>query len=110
MDDHIDALILVIKKGIPGETYNIGGNCEKKNIEVANLICDSISEYMESKGEFFDYKSLIKFVKDRPGHDFRYAIDSSKIFNKLGWKPTESFDSGIKKTINWYLNNIEFFK
>ena len=99
VDDHIDALILVIKKGIPGETYNIGGNCEKKNIEVANLICDSISEYMESKGEFFDYKSLIEYVNDRPGHDFRYAIDSSKIFNKLGWKPTESFDSGIKKQL-----------
>tara|TARA_Y100000739_G_C20593840_1_gene459292 strand:- start:131 stop:1141 length:1011 start_codon:yes stop_codon:yes gene_type:complete len=109
VDDHVDALILVIKKGIPGETYNIGGNCEKKNIEVANLICDLISEYMEPRGEFFDYKSLIEFVNDRPGHDFRYAIDSSKIFNNLGWKPTESFDSGIKKTIDWYLNNIEFF-
>jgi len=110
VDDHVDALILVINQGIPGETYNIGGNCEKKNIEVANLICDLISEYMESKGEFFDYKCLIKFVNDRPGHDFRYAINSSKIFNDLGWLPTESFDSGIKKTIYWYLNNIEFFK
>ena len=110
VDDHVDALILVINQGIPGETYNIGGNCEKKNIEVANLICDLISEYMESKGEFFDYKCLIEFVNDRPGHDFRYAINSSKIFNDLGWLPTESFDSGIKKTIYWYLNNIEFFK
>tara|TARA_B100001248_G_scaffold253794_1_gene231455 strand:- start:29 stop:1039 length:1011 start_codon:yes stop_codon:yes gene_type:complete len=110
VDDHVEALILVIKKGIPGETYNIGGNCEKNNFEVANLICDLIREYMEPKGEFFDYKSLIKFVKDRPGHDFRYAIDSSKIFNNLGWKPTESFDTGIKKTIDWYFNNIEFFK
>ena len=61
-------------------------------------------------GEFFDYKCLIEYVNDRPGHDFRYAIDSSKIFNNLGWKPTESFHSGIKKTISWYLNNIEFFK
>ena len=110
VDDHVDALILVINEGIPGETYNIGGNCEKKNIEVANLICDLISEYMKSKGEFFDYKCLIEFVNDRPGHDFRYAINSSKIFNDLGWLPTESFDSGIKKTIDWYLNNIEFFK
>ena len=110
VDDHVDALILVINQGIPGETYNIGGNCEKKNIEVANLICDLISEYMESNGEFFDYKCLIEFVNDRPGHDFRYAINSSKIFNDLGWLPTESFDSGIKKTIYWYLNNIEFFK
>tara|TARA_A100000164_G_scaffold365602_2_gene385363 strand:- start:1856 stop:2866 length:1011 start_codon:yes stop_codon:yes gene_type:complete len=109
VDDHVEALLLVIKKGIPGETYNIGGNCEKKNIEVANLICDLISQYMESMGEFFDYKCLIKFVDDRPGHDFRYAIDSSKIFNNLGWQPIESFDSGIKKTIDWYLNNIEFF-
>ena len=110
VDDHVEAMLVVIKKGIPGETYNIGGNCEKKNIEVANLICDFISKYMESRGEFFDYKSLIEFVKDRPGHDFRYAIDSSKIFHNLGWQPTESFDSGIKKTIDWYLNNIEFFK
>ena len=109
VDDHVNALILVVKKGIPGETYNIGGNCEKKNIEVVNLICDLISEYMESRGEFFDYKCLIEFVNDRPGHDYRYAIDSSKIFNHLGWKPIESFDSGIKKTIDWYLNNIEFF-
>ena len=109
VDDHVEALILVIKKGIPGETYNIGGNCEKNNFEVANLICDLIREYMEPKGEFFDYKCLIKFVKDRPGHDFRYAIDSSKIFRHLGWQPTESFDSGIKKTVDWYLNNIEFF-
>ena len=110
VDDHVEAMLVVIKKGIPGETYNIGGNCEKKNIEVANLICDFISKYMESRGEFFDYKSLIEFVKDRPGHDFRYAIDSSKIFHNLGWQPTESFDSGIKKTIDWYLNNIEFFE
>ena len=110
VDDHVEAMLVVIKKGIPGETYNIGGNCEKKNIEVANLICDFISKYMEIRGEFFDYKSLIEFVKDRPGHDFRYAIDSSKIFHNLGWQPTESFDSGIKKTIDWYLNNIEFFE
>ena len=110
VDDHVEAMLVVIKKGIPGETYNIGGNCEKKNIEVANLICDFISKYMEIRGEFFDYKSLIEFVKDRPGHDFRYAIDSSKIFHNLGWQPTENFDSGIKKTIDWYLNNIEFFK
>ncbi|MDC3019809.1 dTDP-glucose 4,6-dehydratase [Prochlorococcus sp. AH-736-E15] len=110
VDDHVEALLIVIKKGIPGETYNIGGNCEKKNIEVANLICDLISEYMNLRGEFFDYKSLIKFVNDRPGHDFRYAIDSNKISNQLGWKPVESFGSGIKKTIDWYLNNLEFFK
>ena len=108
VDDHVDALLIVIKKGIPGETYNIGGNCEKKNIEVANLICDLISESMDLRGELFDYKSLIKFVNDRPGHDFRYAIDSSKISNHLGWQPIESFDSGIKKTIDWYLNNLEF--
>ena len=110
VDDHVDALILVINQGIPGETYNIGGNCEKKNIEVANLICDLISEYMQEREELYDYKSLIEFVNDRPGHDFRYAIDSSKIYNNLGWKPIESFDSGIKKTIDWYLNNIEFSK
>ena len=110
VDDHIEALILVIKRGIPGETYNIGGNCEKKNIEVANLICDLISEYMKSRGEFFDYRCLIEYVNDRPGHDFRYAIDSTKIFRHLGWQPIESFDTGIKKTVDWYLNNIEFFK
>jgi len=109
VEDHVAALLLVIKKGIVGETYNIGGNCEKTNLEVVNLVCDNIrqSKFLR-KEESFDYQKLIKFVRDRPGHDYRYAIDSSKIKKEIGWYPKETFETGLKKTVDWYLRNIIF--
>lgn len=109
VEDHVAALLLVIEKGIVGETYNIGGNCEKTNLEVVNLICENIrkSDFLKEKSSF-DFLNLIKFVKDRPGHDYRYAINSSKIRKNLGWNPIETFETGLKKTVDWYIRNIKF--
>ncbi len=98
--DHCAALDIVLHKGREGEIYNIGGNNEKKNIEIVKLILN----YLGKPG------SLISFVKDRPGHDLRYAIDSSKIQNELGWKPKYTFEQGIKETIDWYVSNQEWWK
>ena len=105
VDDHVRALLKVVETGVPGETYNIGGHNEKQNIEVVHTICDTLSELVP-KDE--NYRDQISFVTDRPGHDFRYAIDASKIEKELGWTPKETFDSGIKKTIRWYLDNIDW--
>lgn len=105
VDDHARALLKVLKKGLPGETYNVGGHNEKQNIEVVNIICDTLNQ-LAATGS--DYKEQISFVKDRPGHDFRYAIDASKIERDLGWRPEETFETGIKKTIQWYLDNIDW--
>ena len=105
VDDHARALLKVVETGVPGETYNIGGHNEKQNMEVVHTICDTLNELV-SKGE--NYRDQITFVTDRPGHDFRYAIDASKIEKELGWTPEESFESGIKKTIQWYLDNIDW--
>ena len=112
VDDHARALHLVATKGTIGETYNIGGHNEKTNIEVVRYICSLLEELAlpaprhscESRNPV-EYINLIKFVEDRPGHDKRYAIDASKIEQDLGWKPQETFDSGIRKTVEWYLNN-----
>ena len=104
--DHVSAIITVFEKGIIGETYNIGGGNEKNNVEVVNHVCgllDALSP-IESK-KIKNYSQLIRFVADRPGHDFRYAINSSKIRKQLRWVPKENFESGIKKTIKWYLKN-----
>jgi len=102
--DHCRAVWSVMTDGKKGETYNIGGNCEKQNIEIVKTICDLLDEMVpDSHGE--PRKALITFVKDRPGHDRRYAIDFSKLRNELGWNPIESFETGIKKTIQWYLDN-----
>ena len=90
--------------GRHGETYNIGGRCELRNIEVVNTICD-ILDQIDPLSDGRPRRELITFVKDRPGHDYRYAIDCSKIQNELGWKPSESFETGIEKTIRWYLEN-----
>lgn len=107
VDDHVAALVTVLEKGIPGETYNIGGHNEKRNIEVVETVCDILQE-LKPLSAHTHYRDQIRFVKDRPGHDFRYAIDASKIERELGWKPKETFESGIKRTINWYLENKEW--
>ena len=110
VDDHVKALYKVASDGIVGETYNIGGFNEKKNIEVVKIIC-KILEEMAPKNPISKlsggsgFESLISYVDDRPGHDVRYAIDSTKIKNELGWEPHETFESGIRKTVLWYLDN-----
>ena len=106
VDDHVKALYKVALKGRPGESYNIGGFNEKTNLEVVNHICEVLNNHMQvDSKESYNYFDLISFVSDRPGHDFRYAIDSTKISNEMNWKPEETFESGILKTINWYLEN-----
>ena len=111
VDDHVKALIKVAFEGVAGETYNIGGNNEKKNIEVVQLICDLLDELSPSKNsEIKTYKQLISFVKDRAGHDTRYAIDATKIQKELLWKPEETFESGIRKTVQWYLDNEDWWQ
>jgi dTDP-glucose 4,6-dehydratase len=106
VEDHVRALLKVVESGIVGETYNIGGFNEKQNLEVVKTICQLLTELVEPENsKSFDYASLITFVKDRPGHDVRYAIDATKIENELGWHPSETFESGIRKTVEWYLNN-----
>ncbi len=125
VDDHARALCCVLTKGRIGETYNIGGHNEKMNIEVVRELCSILDELrplgeasnanavaaMRNLGlEGRSYKELITYVKDRPGHDQRYAIDASKIERELGWKPEETFESGIRKTVEWYLNNPSWVK
>jgi len=105
VEDHARALYKVVTEGVVGETYNIGGHNEKQNIEVVKTICQILDE-LKPQVNGQPYESLITFVKDRPGHDLRYAIDASKIANELNWTPTETFDSGIRKTVEWYLNNM----
>ena len=110
VEDHARALYTVVSEGEIGETYNVGGHNEKKNIEVVQTICDLLQELVPPKQniEISHYRDLITFVADRPGHDLRYAIDASKIETKLGWRPQESFESGIRKTVKWYLDNREW--
>lgn len=103
VEDHCEAILHVIKMGTIGETYNIGGNNEIKNLEIVETICNILDEIRPRNGG--TYRELITFVKDRPGHDFRYAIDATKIKNELGWYPKHTFQTGIKDTINWYLEN-----
>lgn len=103
VDDHVEAIILVAMKGKVGETYNIGGNNEKENIYIAKYICNQFNK--KYKNNNFDYSKLIKFVDDRPGHDKRYAVNNRKIFNELKWNPKETFDTGIIKTIEWFINH-----
>ena len=98
--DHCEGIALVYKKGITGETYNIGGNNEWSNIDIAQKICEILDEIHPQEKS---YKEQIAFVEDRPGHDFRYAIDASKLINELAWKATNNFESGIQKTIQWYV-------
>ena len=102
VEDHARALYLVATRGIPGETYNIGGHNEKRNIDVVRKICSLLDE-LRPRPDGKSYAEQIVFVKDRPGHDLRYAIDAAKIGRELGWKPLETFESGIRKTVEWYL-------
>ncbi|MDB6097046.1 MAG: dTDP-glucose 4,6-dehydratase [Francisellaceae bacterium] len=104
--DHCSALRTILKSGIPGDTYNIGGENEKTNLDVAITICNLLDE-INSTSLFCPHASLLKFVRDRPGHDLRYAINSNKIKEKLKWTPKYSFESGIRNTVNWYFNNIQ---
>jgi dTDP-glucose 4,6-dehydratase len=104
VDDHAEALILVAEKGLPGESYNIGGRNEHTNIDVVRRICALVDE-MAPNPEIGSRERLITFVADRPGHDLRYAIDASKIERELGWRPVETFESGLRKTVRWYLDN-----
>ena len=111
VDDHVRALLLVALSGVPGETYNIGGHNALKNIDVIKTICQILDKVQPSKIEgITKYENLITFVGDRPGHDLKYAIDASKIFKTLGWSPDESFNTGILNTVEWYLNNTEWWE
>ncbi|HEZ2273589.1 TPA: dTDP-glucose 4,6-dehydratase [Neisseria meningitidis] len=106
VEDHARALYQVVTEGEIGETYNIGGHNEKANIEVVRTICALLEELVPNKPQgVARYEDLITYVKDRPGHDVRYAIDAAKIGRELGWQPQETFESGIRKTVEWYLNN-----
>jgi dTDP-glucose 4,6-dehydratase len=100
--DHCEALDLVFQDGRSGQTYNIGGGNEWKNIDLVKAICDILNEAVGDAPDS-DFKSLITFVTDRPGHDFRYAIDASKIKNELGWKREDSFDERLRETVQWYI-------
>jgi dTDP-glucose 4,6-dehydratase len=104
VDDHARALIMAMESGVPGETYNVGGGNERRNIDVVGAICDLVNE-LAPNPTIGDRRQLITFVTDRPGHDLRYAIDASKIQRELGWRAQESFDSGLRKTVEWYIAN-----
>ena len=109
VEDHFEAIYLILERGSIGETYNIGGNNEIKNIDIVNIIC-SIMDELKPISKSKKYSDLIEFVKDRPGHDMRYAIDATKIRKQLNWHPKERFETGIKKTIEWYLKNEAWWR
>ncbi|KPP97793.1 dTDP-glucose 4,6-dehydratase [Marinobacter sp. HL-58] len=107
VEDHASALYKVVTEGKPGETYNIGGHNEKQNLEVVETICEILQQVVPKKAR---YRDQITFVKDRPGHDLRYAIDARKIEKNLGWIPLETFESGLRKTVQWYVDNERWWK
>jgi dTDP-glucose 4,6-dehydratase len=104
VDDHARALIMAMESGVAGETYNVGGGNERRNIDVVGAICDLVNE-LAPHATIGDRRQLITYVTDRPGHDLRYAIDASKIERELGWRARESFETGLRKTVEWYLAN-----
>jgi dTDP-glucose 4,6-dehydratase len=107
VEDHCAAIRRVLESGRPGETYNIGGNSERANLDVVTAICDLVDK-MRPQIDGAPRRRLITYVQDRPGHDRRYAIDARKIACELGWKPAEQFESGLRKTVRWYLDNAEW--
>jgi dTDP-glucose 4,6-dehydratase len=107
VEDHCRAIRSVLDGGRPGETYNIGGHNEMSNITIVNTLCTLLDE-LKPRGDGQSYSTQITFVADRPGHDRRYAIDASKIGIELGWMPQETFDTGIRKTVEWYLQNLNW--
>jgi dTDP-glucose 4,6-dehydratase len=108
VEDHCEAIATVLHRGRVGQTYNIGGWNEKRNIDIVETICDIVDEMTGSREP--SRRGLITFVKDRPGHDRRYAMDASKIEHELGWRPGETFETGIRKTVKWYLDNEEWVR
>lgn len=109
VNDHARALLVVLEKGKIGETYNIGGHNEKTNLTVVHTLCSILDELQPNKPNgISNYQELITYVKDRPGHDLRYAIDATKIADHLGWTPKETFETGMKKTVQWYLDNLDW--
>jgi dTDP-glucose 4,6-dehydratase len=109
VEDHVRALQRVFERGVPGRTYNIGGNNEKQNLEVVHGVC-AILDQLRPRADGQSYAAQIGYVADRPGHDKRYAIDASRIRDELGWEPSETFDSGIAKTVAWYLDNEDWWR
>ncbi|MEO0955520.1 MAG: GDP-mannose 4,6-dehydratase, partial [Pseudomonadota bacterium] len=107
VEDHARALWCILTRGEPGETYNVGGRNERTNLEVVEAICDTLDEVLPGDEP---RRSLIKFVADRPGHDHRYAIDATKIETQLGWRAQETFDTGLRKTVEWYLANEAWWR
>src|SRR5579864_1787547 len=108
VEDHCEAIAVVLARGKPGETYNIGGWNEKRNLEIVEIVCRLLDEMVPRSG--IRRRELITFVKDRPGHDRRYAMDARKIERELGWRPKETFESGIRKTVRWYLENEDWVR
>jgi dTDP-glucose 4,6-dehydratase len=107
VEDHCEAIWRVIEEGQPGETYNVGGNNQPPNLTVVQTLCDILDE-LKPNSPFVPHKSLIQFVVDRPGHDRRYAMDITKLQSKLGWNPRQSIESGLLKTVKWYLENRDW--
>lgn len=111
VEDHARGLVTVLTRGVPGETYVLGGNSERSNIEIVEMICDALEDLAPGKPPgVARYRDLIEFVEDRPGHDRRYAMDASKIANELGWRPVETLESGLRKTVKWYMENTDWWR